>query len=622
MGRFIKELRYSLGMKKHIFFIILICFVVCGTAWLFQDTLTADLEKAFPTKYAKDKVPTVAEQRHISGTVKMKTPTVTDADLKAELKFNEQLKKASWIKDYGEIATSYIQIKSYLGPDSAVKGYLTDAFNSNKDVDSGGAKYTNVNTIWMEESLAKQFHLGQEAVQIFKMPNDYLEKIYVVLGSAYRDEGGYQVGNIIEAKDSDKPLKLQVVGFLERGATAKVGEKEVVLDSYILCPFISLADVYEVKEEETGPYADGVFIQDALINENLKSLYRNSPPQKKNEIKSGVMYGEVKALYIDRAALDEADAPAWLKSLALVEKDQNYTRVAFGATYKNMEGMQAGATYDLLIGKTLSKMMPVEILQEGTTWEVYGIDVTLDDYIVFLQEPEEEETQTPEKQDGENPEDTEPEFQDEPYGTKEREFSAAEKLRLFTYQHMMNSGYFMTTLTSDEAQEQLWILVDKAWEDFERDNQGKDKEALSTYKIEGADPANSILYRENAPKLSKKIVKFTKYGFFFGMLLFALYLFWKFWRGRAYYSSLYLTGTNRTEMAVLYLIEGVLMAALAAALSVGFAFVISKLLQLHLTDYKPLVKRFIRLAGYPTAAIVIWILVRDFGRMFRRTEEM
>ena len=75
-------------------------------------------------------------------------------------------------------------------------------------------------------------------------------------------------------------------------------------------------------------------------------------------------------------------------------------------------------------------------------------------------------------------------------------------------------------------------------------------------------------------------------------------------------------------MAVLYLIEGILMAALAAAFSVGFAFVITKLLKLHMSDYKPLVKKFFRLAGFPTAAIIIWIMVRDFGRMFRRTEEV
>ncbi|MBO6065243.1 MAG: hypothetical protein J6P36_02370, partial [Lachnospiraceae bacterium] len=155
---------------------------------------------------------------------------------------------------------------------------------------------------------------------------------------------------------------------------------------------------------------------------------------------------------------------------------------------------------------------------------------------------------------------------------------------------------------------------------FRRDNPKKDP--LSSYRVRGADQKNSILYRENAPKLAENILKFTKKGFPICMLMFALYLFFKFWRGKEFYSALYLTGTNRTEMMVLYLVEGVLMVVLAILGSIGFAFVISKLLQLHLCETKPLVGRVIRLVGYPTAAIMIWILIRDFGRMFRRTQEV
>ena len=51
MGRFLKELKYSIVMKKHIFFIVLVGFVACGAAWLFQDTLREDLKKSFPSTY-------------------------------------------------------------------------------------------------------------------------------------------------------------------------------------------------------------------------------------------------------------------------------------------------------------------------------------------------------------------------------------------------------------------------------------------------------------------------------------------------------------------------------------------------------------------------------------------
>ena len=106
------------------------------------------------------------------------------------------------------------------------------------------------------------------------------------------------------------------------------------------------------------------------------------------------------------------------------------------------------------------------------------------------------------------------------------------------------------------------------------------------------------------------------------MILFALYLFYKFYCGKEFYTSLYLTGTNRVEMMALYLIEGLLMIVLAAALSYGCAFVICKLLKLHMTAPKPVFRRIGKLVGYPTAAIMIWILIRDFARMFRRTQEV
>ncbi|MBO7632466.1 MAG: hypothetical protein J6S78_09090, partial [Lachnospiraceae bacterium] len=69
MGRFLKELRYSLSLKRHIFFLVLICFIVCGASWLFQDTLTKELSKAFPSRYAPEQVATTPSPYRISGQV-------------------------------------------------------------------------------------------------------------------------------------------------------------------------------------------------------------------------------------------------------------------------------------------------------------------------------------------------------------------------------------------------------------------------------------------------------------------------------------------------------------------------------------------------------------------------
>ena len=118
MGRFLKELRYSLSLKRHIFFLVLICFIVCGASWLFQDTLTKELSKAFPSRYAPEQVATTPSQYRISGQVTQKSPQVTDSDLKAEISFIENLRRETWIESYEQICTEYVQVASFLGPDS------------------------------------------------------------------------------------------------------------------------------------------------------------------------------------------------------------------------------------------------------------------------------------------------------------------------------------------------------------------------------------------------------------------------------------------------------------------------------------------------------------------------
>ncbi|MBO4695948.1 MAG: hypothetical protein J5643_01555 [Lachnospiraceae bacterium] len=616
MGRFFKELKYSLGLKRHLFFIILIGIAACGAAWLFQDTLRKELKKSFPGTYDLQNAALEESKYLLRGEVKQKSPQVTDGDLKAEIKFNAELQGASWVKNYEEICTEYMQIASYLGPDSAVKGYGTDEYYDNKDVDSNGVKYTTVQTIWMDASLAEKFKLGSEAKQIYNMPNNYLERIYVVLGSEYK--GDYSIGTILKAQNSVGSIQMQVVGFLPSNAKATIGDKEIELDSYILCPFISLQDVYEIKEEVPAAYTDGIYIPVSAVNgEFLSGAYRNNPPNKKNDPKTGVQYVEVRSLWIERAAVTE-EAPEWLKALAgSTEKDK--TLVMVGANY-GAAGTIANSEVSMYSAQGVSTLKVHGVLDPGSTWNIYGMEINLDDYIVFLQ-PEEKKEET-------NSAETNPDgtldpgttLIDEPVGPKEREFKVKERSILFHYQTMMNRGYITTMLTRNEAQISLAEVLDSAWRDFRRDNPKKDP--LTTYRIDGSSKDNSILYRENSMKLTEKVLKFTKYGFPICALLFAVYLFWKFRSGKEFYTTLYLTGTNRTEMMVMYLIEGLLMAAAASAFAFGFSFVICKLLKLKMSAAKPVIRRIFKLIGYPTIAIMIWILIRDFGRMFRRTQEV
>ena len=581
-----------------------------------------ELVKAFPSRYNATVSNKEEKIYQIQGEVSQKSPQVNDADLKAEINFNGLLRDAKWIRDYKEIAQEYIQIASFQGPDSAVKGYGEDSFYDNKDIDISGSKYTTINTIWMEKNLAEEFNLGPEALQIFNMPNDYLKKVYVVLGSKYQTEEGYRIGNVMKAKNSVGSFQMQVVGFLKPGATAEIGGKTVSLDSYILCPFISLDDVYVVKEEVPHSYTDGVYIPAKLIDATVSDFYRNNPANKKNEPKSGVQFAEVKALFIERSAITDT-APTWLQALANVGEKEAFTRIVVGSNYGVSQKIIPGTPIDMYGGSGLTKLQAIETLEPGTKWTVYGMEITLDDYIVFLQ-PEEKKENEEEPKSTETP--TEPDsgddfyLIDEPVGEQEREFKGGERSQLFHYQVMMNKGYIATDLTADEAQVNLESMTEQAWRDFRRDNPKNDP--LTTYRIAGADQKNSILFRDNVSKLAEKVLRFTKYGFPICMILFGLFLLFKLYKGRDYYAAVFLTGTTRLEIMMLYLVEGVLMIALATAFSAAFAFVICKLLQLEMSPWKPLLNRNIRLAGIPTVIVMAVILLIDFGRRFRRKKEV
>lgn len=623
MGRFFKELKYSLGMKKHLFFIIMVAFAACGAAWLFQESLKKELKKAFPSTYDVEHIPNADEQYQLSA-VLAKNPQVTDADLKAEILFNQLVREADWVGGYEEIATEYVRISTYRGPDSAVKGYGTNEFYDNKDIDSSGAKYTTVKAVWMDEELARKFKLGSEAATIYGMPNNYLEKVYVMLGADYNIENGYRVGNILKAKNSEGDLQLQVVGFLPKNAKAEIGNEVIDLNSCILCPFISLKDVYIAKDEIPAAYTDGVYVPMKILNDDfLSGAYRNNPPGIKQESKTGIKYAEVRSLWIERSAIPE-DAPDWLKTLA-ASATGTTTPVMVGHNYHEAGTVLKDATFDSLSGKDITKLQAIDFLPQGTTWNVYGLNIVLDDYLVFIHEAEKKEDENAQNgnttPDGTNPEGGEgdPIFIDEPE-VKEREFKADERSKLFHYQLMMNRGYITTKLTRNEAQIALAQVIEESWMAFRRDNPKKDP--LSSYRISGSSKDNSILYRKNSMKLADKIMDFTKKGFPICMLLFAAYLAFKLYRGKEYYTSLYLTGTNRLEIMALYLIEGILLTALAAALAFGFSFVICKLLNLAPTAPKPVIKRICKLVAYPTVITMIWILIRDFGRMFRRTQEV
>ena len=51
MARFWKEFKYSLRMRKHIFFLLMVIMGLVSAVYLFRESLQSSLEKAFPNEY-------------------------------------------------------------------------------------------------------------------------------------------------------------------------------------------------------------------------------------------------------------------------------------------------------------------------------------------------------------------------------------------------------------------------------------------------------------------------------------------------------------------------------------------------------------------------------------------
>ena len=51
MARFWKEFKYSLRMRKHLFFLLMIIMGLTSAVYLFRESRETSLEKAFPNEY-------------------------------------------------------------------------------------------------------------------------------------------------------------------------------------------------------------------------------------------------------------------------------------------------------------------------------------------------------------------------------------------------------------------------------------------------------------------------------------------------------------------------------------------------------------------------------------------
>lgn len=179
-----------------------------------------------------------------------------------------------------------------------------------------------------------------------------------------------------------------------------------------------------------------------------------------------------------------------------------------------------------------------------------------------------------------------------------------------------NSGVIRTKYTADEAQRYLEQILEGAWENYQKDN--PNLERTSSYYVKEADKPGSVIYNEKIRDIPDKLVKVDRIGYFLGIALLLLYLLYKFFKGSDYYTALILTGDMRIEIILLFLAEVAILYAFACGLAFGLSWLVCKLLGLGSVVIKPILEKNLRIVAIPFAAVSVLVLVKDFGKIFRR----
>ena len=171
-----------------------------------------------------------------------------------------------------------------------------------------------------------------------------------------------------------------------------------------------------------------------------------------------------------------------------------------------------------------------------------------------------------------------------------------------------NSGVIRTKYTADEAQVKLEGILDGAWENYQTDN--PNLERTSSYVVKEADKPGSVIYRDKIREVPKKLTKIDSIGYIVCIGLLLLYVVYKFFKGSDYYTALILTGDTKVEIVLLFLAE--------LAILFVFAWVVCKLLGLGAVVIKPIISKNLRIVAIPFVTVVVLVVIKDFGKIFRR----
>ncbi|MBO4627855.1 MAG: ABC transporter permease [Lachnospiraceae bacterium] len=621
MFRFLKEVKYSMKMRRHIFFILLILMGLVSSVYLFRESLESTLKKAFPSDYGVAEAEKPSKYR-IDGKYEQ-TATAKDVDIQAELMLNSALRNADWMTYEEAFLYDNLYVKNYSGTDKALVGYGTEKVTGSKDVEIERGKYSRLQSAWLSEEVLKAEGFGGAADRMFAVDNSYLDTMYVVLGAGIESDK-YTTGSKLTLRVENLQMNAVVIGFLKPGATMKVGDTVVCLDYYVICPLLDLSGLYDEDREakKLPTNTDPIYLPEGWFKEGVN--IRDTEAENETVENSGKKYSAAKCLWIaedDIKAMEEV--PGWLNTLmeAKSTEDGTYSIYA-GASYAKNKLISSGANATVMtLYNGAKKIVCYGFCPEGEKITLGGKEYALDDMIVIILHNKTNTktttttTQTTEGNTTGNGEttNTTDTAKNESEG---KTFETSERMRLFRILVLKNSCFVNTKLSPDEAERKLEQILESSWENYQKDNPNLKR--TSTYRIHEADPEGSVVYRDNIREIPGKLKKFDKPGYYICILLLALFFIYKFFRGMDYYTTIYMTGDTKVEIILLFVFEAAVLYAAACGVGILFAWVVSKMLSLGSVSTAPVFAKNLRIVLFPLIALATVVIVKDFGKLFRR----
>ena len=610
-------------LRKHLFVVLLIIMGVISAVYVFRESLAQSLRKAFPNdpEYKGLVEPSLTEKTYrIIGSYE-NTATAKDVDIQAELTLNSALRSEKMFGYEEALIYNDLYLKNYTGPKQALIGFGTDKEAGSLDVEIENGKYSRLNAVFLSEDVVRKWQLGT-ASRMFPRDNTYLGTMKVVLGAGLEGER-YNLEeegrNKIILRIESRTFEAEIIGFTDLGQSIQIGDQQICLDYYVICPFLDLTGLYgEGLDRSYATRKEPIYVADSWLSTRGMDVSRiKDTAATVAEFSSTKEYVPLRTLWISETDIDAMNKiPDWLKSLRSQHKNiknENECAAYAGYVYSTAEMSFLGVKADIETLYDGSKSLLFRgMIPEGETLTIGGTTYELDDYIVMIS-PADPNATADDDDDDDDDGDDDGKDSDKPEG---KTFDTNDRLKLFRILVLKNSCYINTRNSADEVQRRLTQIQDAIWANYEKDNKGIER--TSNYYVKEADRPGSVVYRESLKQVPEKLEKVDSIGYYVCIFLLLLYLIYKFFKGSDFYTTIVMTGDTKLEVVLVFLAEAALLYGFACGVGFVFSWIVCKLLGFGTVAFTPVLTKNLRIIGIPFAIISLWILIKDYGKIFRR----